>query len=670
MHKHYLQTFHTIVTDQSTSFDKKVKHLLSLGLQVLDAELGVVSRVVNGFYTVVFVTPNTFDLQAGRRYELPSTLCSVTIENNETTSFFSAESPTGIKHLNVENLQEETYIGAPLYNGYDVYGTINFSSSSPKTSPFSIEDIDFIELIARWIGAELQRNQTYQILHSKNLLLERLEEVAKIGTWEYDLTSEELKWSRSAKVLHEVPSNYLPTLDSAISFYKEGEHQQTITAAMEHAKATGAPYSIESQLITANHNTIWVITKGQADFIDGKCIRLFGTIQDVTDSVKQRLELEKQKQAAQELLAQRTNLFAKVSHELRTPLNGVIGMLTAALDMKDSTIRNEKLTIALRCGDLLLDIINEVLDYSKLTYGDMGLEPSDFALKQVFLDLVSLYAPLCDTKSVNLTHQLLIEDDLWVHFDSTRLRQIVANLLNNAVKFTASGTVKLWVSTTRQSDSCKLKIKVADTGIGMSSETLKSLFEPFSQGPKGIGRQYGGTGLGLSIVKELVTLMNGTIDVNSDLGRGSMFTVNLTTPVIASPPQSQIITIENYTDASGLNVLVVDDNEINRLVMDSLLQAFNVKPDFAVDGEDSIFKCQTKSYDVIFMDCIMPVMDGFEATQQLKKKSLIAKHCKVVALTANTSDADKHACAEAGMDMFLSKPVKIDAIQSVLEHIV
>ncbi|MDC8831125.1 GAF domain-containing hybrid sensor histidine kinase/response regulator [Alteromonas gilva] len=670
MDLNHLKTYHNIVSDQLTSFDKKVKQLLSLGLQVLNAEVGVVSRVVNDFYTIVFVSPNAYKLQAGTRLDVANTLCTFTLKNNDITYLTAADAPSDINHFNITSLKPETYIGAPIYNGQETYGTINFISSTPRTTPFNDDDIEIITLIARWIGAELQRNRTYQILYSKNQLLERLEEVAKIGTWELDLVSEELKWSRYTKVIHEVPANYLPQLAMAINYYKQGKSQKTIIAAIEQAKAGGKPFSVEAQLITAKNNTIWVAAKGQADFIDGQCVRLFGTIQDVTESVAQRLELEKQKQAAQHLLGQRTKLFAKVSHELRTPLNGVIGMLTAALDMDDADARNEKLTVALRCGDLLLDIINEVLDYSKLTHGDMGLEPSEFQLNQIFLDLVSLYAPLCDTKPVKLTHKLLIEDDLWVHFDSTRLRQIVANLLNNAVKFTETGTVKLWVSATRDNDICKLIIKVADTGVGMSSETLNGLFEPFSQGPKGTAQQYGGTGLGLSIVKELITLMEGTIDVKSDIDRGSMFTVSLSVPLAQSQPQTENTTIESLVDASALNILVVDDNEINRLVMDALLQEFNAQPDFAVDGENAVYKCRSKSYDVIFMDCFMPVMDGFEATRTLKSKAIVGKHCKIIALTANTSDADKRACKAAGMDMFLSKPVKIEAIQKVLERII
>jgi len=360
-------------------------------------------------------------------------------------------------------------------------------------------------------------------------------------------------------------------------------------------------------------------------------------------------------------------LLAKISHELRTPLNGITGMLTTLIDEHSEEVRAEKIKVALRSADILLSIINEVLDFSKINHGELKLEPTDFLLKTIFTDLTSLYTPLFKNTHVSLTVENTIDDTFWAFSDNTRLSQITSNLLSNALKFTENGSVLLKTSIEHAKKSPSLNIEVSDTGRGMSKGFLESLFSPFSQEVDAKNSK-GGTGLGLAIVKELVEYMGGTIKVKSTPNEGTTFLLNI--PIESGKEQKQDSLITNQdTDGSELSVLVVDDNDINRLVLHASLGKLNIKADSAVDGQDAILKCQQKHYDLIFMDCIMPILDGFEATKTLRAQRICpSESTYIVALTANTSSQDKLACQQAGMDMFVSKPFKLPHIEKALSN--
>ncbi|MCW8109573.1 ATP-binding protein [Alteromonas ponticola] len=662
-----LRTFHDIVTNQSLDFEGKARALLQYGLKLFALDMAIISWIHDGIYTVTVFESEGNEIEEGTEFPLGNTYCVHALDANKAIAFHHTGKSSIKSHPCYQNFKLEAYIGAPIYCNGLIYGTVNFSSTRP-TSPFSKEQLDYIELFAQWVGSEISREVTVKQLNNNNQMLARLEQVAKIGTWELDMRTNELSWSDQTKVIHEVPQNHKPVLEKAISFYKEGESRDKIVNAVEHAIATGESYSVETQLVTAKNNVVWVKAIGSADIVENECRRLYGTIQDITDTVLQRRQIEEEREAAKRLLHQRSQLFAKISHELRTPLNGIIGMLNAALDNKNDSERMENLKVALRCSDVLLDIINEVLDYTKLNHGEMKLEPSAFSLSSLLADLVSLYHPVCDAKSITLTNESNIASDIWVYFDATRLRQVVSNILANAIKFTEQGGVTLKANAVSKGDATYLlKVIIRDTGIGMTDETLDSLFSPFSQGPKGIASKFGGTGLGLAIVKELLDLMDGKIEFSSEKGEGTTVIITLTLP----RGNAQLVTDEDKSlpdfSQAKLKVLVVDDVEVNRMVMDSILQRVGVHADFAIDGKDAVFKCQRDKYDLIFMDCVMPEMDGMTASRTLINESIISPDCKIIALTANTSDLDKVECKEAGMHGFLAKPVSAHEVFKVMK---
>tara|TARA_B100001063_G_scaffold123413_1_gene115177 strand:- start:1043 stop:3034 length:1992 start_codon:yes stop_codon:yes gene_type:complete len=647
------------------AFDDKTQKLLNFGLKVFGLDLAIISEVQERIYTVLYaVTPDN-GLAIGTQFNLNDTYCVHTLNAGSALAFHNVSQSEIADHPCFTNFQLESYIGAPIKVGNEVFGTVNFSSAN-QSPVFTDQAYDYIELFAQWLGAEFARNQTKDRLTKNSNSLLKLESVANIGTWEVDIAHNKIYWSRQTKLIHEVDENYQPMMETAINFYKEGSSRENITKAVELAVGKGEKWNLELEIVTANNNNIWVSTFGEAEFEGDTCVRLFGTFQDITESMRLREELKSKKAEAERLLFDRSMLFAKISHELRTPLNGITGMLTNLIDEHDPENRTEKIKVALRSSDILLNIINEVLDFSKINHGELKLEPNNVLLKTVFTDLVSLYTPLFTEKRVALEVKNEINDDCWAFFDNTRLSQITSNLLSNALKFTEQGIVKLDTFLTNTDGDLSLTITVTDSGRGMTPEFLKSLFSPFTQEVDSKNTK-GGTGLGLAIVKELVQYMGGQIEVSSEINKGSTFSVYI--PITRG--EEQILEdkpLANINiDTNELSVLVVDDNDINRLVLNASLNKLDINPDFAVDGQDAVLKCKQKPYDLIFMDCIMPILDGFEATKQLREQNICPTNkTYIVALTANTSSQDKLACKQAGMDLFISKPFKMYSLESAI----
>lgn len=667
----FLKRFHEVVSNQSLDFKSKVNKLLEFGLDVFSLDLGIVSKVENNKYTVLYALTPDNSLHPGTEFNLQGTYCVHTLEADGALAFHNVSQSTIANHPCYINFQLESYIGAPIKIGEKIFGTVNFSSQN-TSSAFNNEAYDYIELFAQWLGSEFARTLTEeQLIKNSNTLL-KLESVAKIGSWEADLISEQITWSQQTRQIHQVDDSFQPQMATAIEFYKEGTSRDKINEAIKLAIDNGEKWNLELELITAKNKSLWVTTRGEAEFDGERCVRLFGTCQDITESVMLRQALKQKQIQAERMLNDRSMLFAKISHELRTPLNGITGMLTTLFDEPSEAARTEKIKVALRSADILLYTINDVLDFSKINHGELKLEPTDFLLKTIFTDLASLYTPLFKNTHVKLHVNNTIDDDYWAFNDNTRLSQIVSNLINNALKFTERGTVTLNVNLIKNKAKHLLSIEVSDTGRGMSEAFLESLFSPFSQ-EKNIINEKKGTGLGLAIVKELVEYMHGEIKVTSQLNQGTSFLLSI--PLTPGKEQKQDVFISDLnTNGSELSVLIVDDNDINRLVLHASLSKLNIKADAAVDGQDAVLKCKQTHYDLIFMDCVMPVLDGFGATRQLRENNICPfESTYIVALTANTSTQDQLACKEVGMDMFISKPFKLPvlekAIINALEHI-
>jgi signal transduction histidine kinase/DNA-binding response OmpR family regulator len=364
--------------------------------------------------------------------------------------------------------------------------------------------------------------------------------------------------------------------------------------------------------------------------------------------------------------ALKSQFLASFSHEIRTPLNGVLGTTDLLLSGELSDEVREQLQVIQRSGSSLLRTINDVLELSRIEAGRLELFPVATDLPRLLEDVTALFRARAQSNGVALSIELERGHPCSVTVDDLRLRQVLQNLVGNAVKFTTSGSVRvrLWPADAK-GDLARLHITVEDTGPGIAPEAMKRLFTAFTQARAQVDREEG-SGLGLAISKQFVELMGGTLSVSSELGRGTTFTLRLEVPVAARVVATDAPLPFEAAAEQSLRVLVVDDNEINLRVAASLLMRLGHEVQVARDGEQCLAAVPVHQPDVIFMDCHMPVLDGLEATKRLRASG---DGRPVVALTASVYAEDRARCLEAGMNFFVSKPVTLAALQAALVEV-
>ncbi|MEP0154001.1 ATP-binding protein [Pseudophaeobacter sp.] len=389
---------------------------------------------------------------------------------------------------------------------------------------------------------------------------------------------------------------------------------------------------------------------------------------DITAAKQNAQQLEEARQAAEEGSRAKSDFLATMSHEIRTPMNGVIGMAQLLEETDLDTDQKLYANTILSSAKTLLALINDILDLSKLDAGQISINPCDFDLHQCIDETIRLLRTQAEAKGLTLDVERDADLPRYLNGDDHRLRQILNNLVGNAIKFTEQGRVKVTVEAEPTSGGgVLLNCSIIDTGIGIPKEMLTGIFERFSQADAAISRRFGGSGLGLAISRRLAEAMDGRITVTSEIGTGSCFTLALPFGLASAADITVAPVPERTGDTdglSGLRVLVAEDNRVNRLLIQKFLKQTDLELEFAHDGAEAVDKVKSFEPDIILMDVSMPVMDGLEATRIIR--SWGQPQPAIIALTANAFDTDREVCLAAGMNEFVTKPISRTQLLEVL----
>ncbi len=398
----------------------------------------------------------------------------------------------------------------------------------------------------------------------------------------------------------------------------------------------------------------------------------------MSDLEQTHAALDAARRDAEAATVAKSRFLATMSHEIRTPMNGVMGMLQLVLGTKLEPQQQSRLEKAYRSAESLLALLNDILEFSKLEAGKYEIERSAFSVRELVHDVVDLFAQPCAARGVAL--EVVIDPKLGAaHLgDPHRLRQILNNLVGNAVKFTTAGSVTVRVdAASLAAPTQAFCIAVVDTGIGIPADRLGLLFQPFTQVDSSTARRFGGTGLGLAICRQLADLMGGEIEASSKTDAGSTFTLRLCLPTASMPQISSQVgggtgTIAASIGRSGrpVQVLLVEDNAVNRELATAMLESWEVAVMPAEDGDRALACAAESHFDLVLMDCQMPGLDGYATTREWRRRERVLGDARtpIVALTANAMQGDREQCLAAGMDDYLAKPFTREALGKLLDR--
>ena len=532
----------------------------------------------------------------------------------------------------------------------------------------------------RMLGAVQDITEQKQVeaeLRRQRASLAAGQKIARLGTWDWDMVTDEIWWSDDVYPLFGLePGALAPTFDGFLAVVHPDD-RVLVVQSVETSVATQQPISMEVRLCPPD-GVIRVMQSRGDVFCDdsGKVVRMVGAIQDITEQKRIEQDLAEARDQALDASRLKSEFLATMSHEIRTPMNGVLGMIDLLLDSRLSQQQRDFAVSARDSAGALLTIINDILDFSRIEAGRMVLERLDFEPTQSIEAAAEVLAAKARERDVSL--MTYVEPDIprVLRGDPGRLRQVLINLVGNAVKFTENGEVTVRATLVRATDAyAAVRFTVSDTGIGMSPLVQRRLFEAFSQADASTTRKYGGTGLGLAITRRLVELMDGTIGVESEEGKGSTFWFTARferspLPALTAPALSQV-------DVGGLRVMVTDDMKATREIVHSYILSWGMRNGSAASAREALAMlreavAENDPYDVAIIDMMMPEMDGFGLARAITADPALAR-TRLILLTAFDQRGQGEQALEMGFSAYLTKPIRksqlFDAIASVTaEH--
>lgn len=532
-----------------------------------------------------------------------------------------------------------------------------------------------------WLGKRVS-NELQSLMHYTDATIQEQKVSKFVGSSIEEFDQIGNSFERSFKRLHEQEKQFTELFNFSLSpitlweangelnrfnpaaersFRRGQAQQQLIDSLKPHIRmcAQGATLTGINTTI-ANKTFRWNLSPISSD---SHITHIMAQGQDITSFIEAERQSEAAREQAEESARARADFLARMSHELRTPLNGILGVSQLLKGKMESEQDVEHMDILCNSGEHLLAVLNDILDFSKIEQGKFHIEKSAFRLIELTSTVDKIFKPLCDSKEVEFIVESNIEDDLWVYSDQVRLNQIIFNLVSNAVKFTHEGSVRIVLNRERKNGGCIFTIDIQDSGIGIEQKRLKDIFEPFVQAEATTTREYGGSGLGLAIVHSLVNLMEGEVSVNSAVGRGTRFTVNVplqigTEKVVSGGGlEADPATLFNET----LHVLLVEDNHTNAFIAKAFCEKYGMKVSWVEDGINAIDLLKTdSSISLVLMDNQLPNLGGIEATEIIR--SDLGLSVPIYACTADGMQETKNEFLRAGANYVIVKPIKEAAL--------
>jgi PAS domain S-box-containing protein len=474
-------------------------------------------------------------------------------------------------------------------------------------------------------------------------------------------------WGRSRESLYQDPKSFLEAVHP--------QDRPRVLSDLQREKS-GLPFDHEYRILRPDGSLAWIWDRGFPVRDAHHRVELYvGLAQDITERKRAAAELERAKEVAEAASRAKSEFLANMSHEIRTPMNGILGMTELALTTRLTPEQGEYLEMIKSSADSLLVVINDILDVSKIEAGKLDLELREFNLEEILGSALKVLGLQANSKGLELNLYMQPGMPELVVADADRLRQIVINLVGNAIKFTERGkvTVRVGCDPGKAGTIC-LRFSVQDTGIGIPVEKQRTIFDAFSQADASVTRRYGGTGLGLTISRRLVEMMGGRIWLESVPGEGSTFQFTVPLCVKQSNGQGPLPAQPHGSESSlpcrSLDILLAEDNLINQKVISRLLEKHGHRVQIAGNGRAALDKLSSASFDLVLMDVQMPEMDGLEATRAIRKVERHAGgHVPIIALTAHALKTDYQRCLDVGMDGYLSKPIRPDDLFRQIEQI-
>jgi PAS domain S-box-containing protein len=533
--------------------------------------------------------------------------------------------------------------------------------------------------VLKWVGSSMDITAFKELEADLRRTKDRLEVAIRssnLSIWEYDMPDGTLERARESltNVWESLGYDETNAPSSVMNVIHPDDQARMGEAVGSYLAGTSHAFEAEHRVLHRDGTFRWLLGRGVAlrDSLSS-AVRFVGTSVDITERKRIEEALLRAREAAEAANQAKDAFLATVSHEIRTPMNAILGMTELALESAPTDEHRHQLSTVRSAARSLLAIINELLDYSKISAGKVVLDKTDFSLRAELSETLCALLERARAKGLTLEYHIHPDAPDALHGDAGRLRQVLMNLVGNALKFTPEGSVVVEVTAEPSPHDVLLTCRVRDTGIGIAPDKQPAIFRAFEQADSSTTRRYGGTGLGLTISAQLAALMEGAITVESEVGRGSTFTftarLERSSRQVGVADRAGDARTTDGAQARPLDILVAEDNEFNIALLRSLLGKRGHRPHLAEDGATALRLATEAKFDVLLLDLHMPNVDGFEVVREIRARERVSgEHLPIIALTARSSSRDRERCLAAGMDDFVSKPIDAAVLWSALDR--